>query len=203
MNAFTQLQACAVPLMRANIDTDQIIRIDRLINNPRGSLGPWCLESLRYLPDGQPNPQFAPNQARYASAKILVAADNFGCGSSREHAVWSLVDWGMRAVIAPSFGDIFYSNCFQMGLLPVRLHEDEVNAIAHELEHGHTPVMTVDLTTCTVTTPLGRILSFAIEPERREALLAGLDDIGMTLRSQSAIEAFRAADAIARPWIYV
>jgi 3-isopropylmalate/(R)-2-methylmalate dehydratase small subunit len=203
MKAFTQVCARAVPLMRPNIDTDQIIRIERLIDNPRGSLGPWCLESLRYLPDGQPNPQVPPNQARYQSAQVLVAADNFGCGSSREHAVWSLLDWGMRAVIAPSFGDIFYSNCFQMGLLPVRLAAAEVASIAHELETAAEPVLTVDLHACTVITPKGQVLSFSIEPERRDALLAGLDDIGMTLRLQSAIEAYRAADAIARPWIYV
>jgi 3-isopropylmalate/(R)-2-methylmalate dehydratase small subunit len=189
--------------MQSNIDTDQIIRIERLIDHPRGSLGPWCLESLRYLPDGQPNPQFPPNQARYQSAQILVAADNFGCGSSREHAVWSLVDWGMRAVIAPSFGDIFYSNCFQNGLLPVRLSETEVTALAQELDQATEPILTVDLHACTVATPSGQVLSFSIEPERREALLAGLDDIGMTLRAQSAIEAFRMADAQARPWIYI
>ena len=203
MKAFTQVRARAVPVMQSNIDTDQIIRIERLIDHPRGSLGPWCLESLRYLPDGQPNPQFPPNQARYQSAQILVAADNFGCGSSREHAVWSLVDWGMRAVIAPSFGDIFYSNCFQNGLLPVRLSETEVTALAQELDQATEPILTVDLHACTVATPSGQVLSFSIEPERREALLAGLDDIGMTLRAQSAIEAFRTADAQARPWIYI
>lgn len=203
MKAFTQVRARAVPVMQSNIDTDQIIRIERLIDHPRGSLGPWCLESLRYLPDGQPNPQFPPNQARYQSAQILVAADNFGCGSSREHAVWSLVDWGMRAVIAPSFGDIFYSNCFQNGLLPVRLSETEVTALAQELDQATEPILTVDLHACTVATPSGQVLSFSIEPERREALLAGLDDIGMTLRAQSAIEAFRMADAQARPWIYI
>lgn len=203
MKAFTQVRARAVPLMRPNIDTDQIIRIERLIDHPRGSLGPWCLESLRYLPDGQPNPQFPPNQTRYQSAQILVAGDNFGCGSSREHAVWSLVDWGMRAVIAPSFGDIFYNNCFQNGLLPVRLRETDVSAIAQELQQATDPVLTVDLHACTVSTPRGQVLSFSIEPERRDALLAGLDDIGMTLRAQSAIEAFRTADAQARPWIYI
>jgi 3-isopropylmalate/(R)-2-methylmalate dehydratase small subunit len=203
VKAFTQVRARAVPVMQSNIDTDQIIRIERLIDHPRGSLGPWCLESLRYLPDGQPNPQFPPNQARYQSAQILVAADNFGCGSSREHAVWSLVDWGMRAVIAPSFGDIFYSNCFQNGLLPVRLSETEVTALAQELDQATEPILTVDLHACTVATPSGQVLSFSIEPERREALLAGLDDIGMTLRAQSAIEAFRMADAQARPWIYI
>src|SRR5450631_1291377 len=108
MTPFIRLEALAAPVMRANIDTDQIIRIDRLIEHPRGRLGPFCMESLRYLGDGSENPDFAPNKQRYHDAAILVARANFGCGSSREHAVWSLLDWGIRAVIAPSFGDIFY-----------------------------------------------------------------------------------------------
>jgi 3-isopropylmalate dehydrogenase len=202
MKAFTQLEAKAAPLMRANIDTDQIIRITRLIDNKRGELGPFCLEALRYRDDGSDNPDFPPNQPRYRGAQILVAAENFGCGSSREHAVWSLVDWGVRCVIAPSFGDIFYANSFQNGLLPVRLPANEVTAIAEELASAVEPVIAVDLQACTVRTPAGRTLTFQIEPERRDALLAGLDDIGMTLRERAAIEAFRAADEAARPWIY-
>jgi len=199
---FTSVTAKAAPLMRANIDTDQIIGITRLIDNKRGELGPWCLEALRYLPDGSENPEFAPNQPRYRGAEILVAAENFGCGSSREHAVWSLVDWGVRAVLAPSFGDIFYNNSFQNGLLPVRLPVEEVAAIAEELAACREPRIGVDLEQRTVTTPAGRRLRFEIEPERRAALLAGLDDIGMTLSERAAIEAFRAADEAARPWIY-
>ena len=202
MKPFTRIHAKAAPVMRANIDTDQIIRITRLIDNKRGELGPWCLEALRYRDDGGENPDFPPNQPRYRDAEVLLAAENFGCGSSREHAVWSLVDWGMRAVVAPSFGDIFYNNSFQSGLLPVRLPAEEVAAIAKELEACEQPLIGVDLEQCTVTTPAGRTLPFEIEPERREALLAGLDDIGMTLRERAAIEAFRAADKAAHPWIY-
>jgi 3-isopropylmalate dehydrogenase len=202
MMSFNRIVATAAPLMRPNIDTDQIIRIDRLIEHPRGELGPFCLESLRYLKDGSVNAEFAPNAARYRGAKILVAAENFGCGSSREHAVWALIDWGVRAVIAPNFGDIFYANSLQCGLLPVRLPAADVSAIAAELVRCEPPQITVDLEACTVTTPAGRILSFEIEPERREALLRGLDDISMTLRDRDSIERFRRKDEIERPWIY-
>ena len=202
MTPFTRLTAPGAPLMRANIDTDQIIRINRLIDHRRGELGPFCLEAMRFLPDGTEDPAFAPNTARYRGAPILVAAENFGCGSSREHAVWALLDWGVRVVIAPSFGDIFYNNSFQNGLLPVRLPGAEVAAIAQELASNPSTAMTVDLQSCTITTPQGRILPFVIEPERREGLLAGLDEIGMTLREQEAIAQFRAADEVAHPWIY-
>jgi 3-isopropylmalate dehydrogenase len=202
MKPFVREHAIAAPLMRANIDTDQIIRIDRLIDHPRGELGPFCLEALRFDRDGHERADFAPNAARYRGAGILVAAENFGCGSSREHAVWALVDWGIRAVIAPSFGDIFYGNSFQNGLLPVRLPAAEVAAIAAELERADDPRIAVDLQACTVTTPAGRVLSFEIEPDRRAGLLEGLDDIGMTLRERAAIDAFRRDDEVAHPWIY-
>lgn len=202
MKAFTELNAGAVPLMRPNIDTDQIIRINRLIDNRKGELGPYCMESFRYLPDGAENPDFPPNTARYRGAGILLAAENFGCGSSREHAVWALMDWGVQCVIAPSFGDIFYNNSFQNGLLPVRLPTEDVAAIADELESWDPPQLSVDLKACTVRTPSGRVLSFDIEPERRTALLEGMDEIAMTLRHGAAIEAFRRNDEMDRPWIY-
>ncbi len=202
MKPFLREHAVAAPLMRANVDTDQIIRIDRLIEFPRGDLGPHCLAALRFDTDGSERQDFAPNTPRYRGASILVAAENFGCGSSREHAVWALADWGIRAVIAPSFGDIFYGNCFQNGLLPVRLPASEVTLIAQELERCPEPRMAVDLEACTVTTPAGRLLRFEIEPDRRAALLEGLDDIGMTLRDRAAIERFQRDDEVARPWIY-
>jgi 3-isopropylmalate dehydrogenase len=202
MTPFSSLRATAAPLLRANVDTDQIIRIERLIEHPRGALGPFCLEALRYLGDGTDDPGFAPNTARYRGAGILVTGENFGCGSSREHAVWALMDWGLRAVIAPSFGDIFYANCFQNGLLPVRLPAADVAALAEELASADAPVVQVDLQACTVTTPSGRVLSFAIEPDRRAGLLAGLDEIGLTLLEAGRIENFRRRDEAARPWIY-
>jgi 3-isopropylmalate dehydrogenase len=202
MKPFTTVTATAAPLMRANIDTDQIIRIDRLVAFTRGELGPYCLEVMRLVPDGSANPDFPPNQTRYQGAEILVAGENFACGSSREHAVWALVDWGIRAVIAPSFGDIFYANSFQNGLLPVRLPVAEVDAIADELATCESPRINIDLQSCTVTTPAGRVVAFTIEPERREALLAGLDEIGVTLRDRLIIEDFRRRDEQSRPWIY-
>ena len=140
MKPFVRVEATAAPLMIANIDTDQIIRIDRLIEHRRGELGPFCLEALRFRADGSEDPAFVPGLPRHRGAAILVAAENFGCGSSREHAVWALVDWGIRVVIAPSFGDIFYANCFQNGLLPVRLPAADVAAIALQLAHSERPV---------------------------------------------------------------
>ena len=202
MKPFIRLEATAAPFLRANVDTDQIIRIDRLIEHRRGELGPFCLEAQRFLADGSEDPSFAANSPRHRGAAILVAGENFGCGSSREHAVWALVDWGVKAVVAPSFGDIFYANSFQNGLLPVRLDATEVTAIAAELEHCESPRMTVDLQACTLTTPAGRLLAFEVEPERRQALLAGLDDIGLTLRDAEAITAFWRRDEVAHPWIY-
>lgn len=202
MKAFIREEAVAAPLMRTNIDTDQIIRINRLIEYSRGELGPFCLEALRYESDGVERSDFPPNMPRYRNAGILVAGENFGCGSSREHAVWALVDWGIRAVIAPSFGDIFYANSFQNGLLPVRLPASEVAEIARELESCAEPHITVDLRDCMVITPAGRKLFFDIEPDRRAGLLEGLDDVSMTLRKRAVIEQFRRDDEVAHPWIY-
>ena len=202
MKSFVREEALAAPLMQANIDTDQIIRMQRLIEFPRGELGPYCLEALRFDEDGKERPAFAPHTPRYRGAGILVAAENFGCGSSREHAVWALIDWGVRAVIAPSFGDIFYNNSFQNGLLPVRLPAEEVTRIAAELERADKPRIAIDLEACTVTTPEGRVLRFEIEPDRRAGLLQGLDDIDMTLLDRALIEQFRRDDERTRPWIY-
>lgn len=157
---------------------------------------------MRFEADGSERANFPPNKARYRGAGILVAGDNFGCGSSREHAVWALVDWGVRVVIAPSFGDIFYANSFQNGLLPVRLSRADVEVIASELESCEVPRISVDLRQCTVTTPSGKVFSFEIEPDRREGLLEGLDDIGLTLRIRPVIEQFRRDDEVAHPWIY-
>ena len=199
---FTSVTGVAAPLMRPNINTDVIIRINRLIDNQRGQLGPFCFEAWRYAADGSENPEFPLNQARYRGANILVAGENFGCGSSREHAVWSLADFGIRCVIAPSFGDIFHSNCFQNEVLPIRLAAAEVERIAAELENAAAPRMTVDLASREIATPAGRRVAFEIDAERREALLEGLDEIGMTLKLRRNIDAFHAGDLEARPWIY-
>jgi len=201
MDKFTVLKGVAAPLMLANVDTDAIIRMERLSRLDRGELGRWAFESLRYLPDGSENPEFLLNQPPWRGATILLAADNFGCGSSRETAVWALWDFGVRCVIAPSFGDIFYGNCFQNGMLPVRLPAAEVEAIAAEVKGGGREI-TVDLGAQQVVTASGRTVAFEIEPGRRKALLEGLDAIGVTLTYAAAIARFQARDRIQRPWLY-
>ena len=202
MDKFTRVTGAAVPLMRINIDTEVIIPINRLIGHKRGELGPFCLEPWRYALDGSENPEFVLNQPRYRAANILVAGDNFGCGSSREHAVWSLADFGFRCIIAPSFGDIFYWNCFQNGVLPIRLPENHIKELAAEIEAAEQPLVTVDLETQTITTPSGRKVTFTTDPERRDALLEGLDEIGMTLKLDAQIRAHQGRDRESRPWIY-
>jgi 3-isopropylmalate/(R)-2-methylmalate dehydratase small subunit len=201
MEKFTVLKGVAAPLMLANVDTDAIIPMARLSRVERGELGRWAFESLRYLPDGSENPQFLLNQPPWRGASILLAAENFGCGSSRETAVWALWDLGVRAVIAPTFGDIFYGNCFQNGMLPVRLPAAEVEAIAAEIRSGGREI-TVDLVGQRVVTASGRAIRFEIEPGRRKALLEGLDAIGVTLTYAADIDRFQARDRVQRPWLY-
>jgi 3-isopropylmalate dehydrogenase len=202
MDKFTRVTGAAAPLMRINIDTEVVIPINRLIGHKRGELGPFCFEAWRYAADGRENSEFALNQPRYREAKILVTGENFGCGSSREHAVWSLHDFGIRCIIAPSFGDIFYWNCFQNGVLPIRLSERVVKELAAEIEAAEQPRITVDLETQCITAPSGRNIAFTIDPERRAALLEGLDEIGMTLRLDAEIRAHQRRDRESRPWIY-
>jgi 3-isopropylmalate/(R)-2-methylmalate dehydratase small subunit len=202
MNNFKRLSAIAAPLMRPNIDTDVIIRIDRMVGNSiRGTLGQWCLAAWRYLPDGSEDPAFILNREPYRRAEILIAGHNFGCGSSREPAVWALQEMGIRAVIASGFGDIFYNNCFQNGLLPVVLPEEQVQKLAAQSESGNARV-TVDLVRRVVISPRGEEMPFPIEDIRRDALLEGLDDIGLTLKYDTAIAAFQAQDRAERPWIW-
>jgi 3-isopropylmalate dehydrogenase len=202
MDKFTRVTGAAAPLMRINIDTEVVIPMNRLVAHKRGELGRYCFEAWRYGPDGSENPEFVLNKPRYREAKILVAGENFGCGSSREHAVWSLSDFGFRCVIAPSFGDIFYWNCFQNGVLPIRLPEVEVKELAAEIETSENALMTVDLETQAITTPTGRTVAFTGDPERRKALLEGLDEIGLTLKLDPQIRAHQARDRESRPWIY-
>jgi 3-isopropylmalate dehydrogenase len=202
MDKFIRLTGIAAPLMRINIDTDVIIPMSRLVSHKRGELGRYCFEAWRYASDGGENPEFMLNKSRYRQAKILVTGANFGCGSSREHAVWSLLDFGFRCIIAPSFGDIFHWNCFQNGVLPIRLSEERVNEIAAEIEATEDALVTVDLENEHVTTPSGRKIAFNTEPERRQALLEGLDDIAATLKLDPAIRAYQRRDRADRPWIY-
>ena len=202
---FTKLSAIAAPIMRENIDTDVVIRIERLVGNGiRGTLGKWAFGSLRYLPDGRENPDFILNREPYRHAEILVTGPNFGCGSSREGAVWALQEQGIRAIIGSSFGDIFFANCFQNGILPVVVDKTIVEAIAAEIAATQgAGRVGIDLEAQTITTPTGTTHRFEIDPRRRAGLLEGLDEIMLTLRRDDDIRAFQAADRKRRPWIYL
>ncbi len=207
MEPFVTVTGPAAPFLRANVDTDQIIRIERLTahyrDDGRDALGPYALESMRKLPDGSEDPRFVLNRPEYRGTPILLAGINFGCGSSREGAVWALKGAGLRSIIAPSFGDIFFANCFQNGVLPVVLPEADVRRIAAESEAAPGKALTcVDLERQLVTTPSGAALSFKVDARRRDALLAGLDEIALTLRHAGAVSAWQARDRAARPWAW-
>ena len=201
---FTKLSAIAAPIMRSNIDTDVIIRIERLVGNAvRGTLGKWAFGSLRYLADGSENPDFILNREPYRQAEILVTGPNFGCGSSREGAVWSLQEMGIRAVIGSSFGDIFFANCFQNGVLPIVVDEAIVDGLAAEIELTQgAGRIGVDLEEQTITSPTGQRHRFEIDRRRRAGLLGGLDEVALTLQRDREIRAFQAADRAERPWIH-
>jgi 3-isopropylmalate/(R)-2-methylmalate dehydratase small subunit len=200
MRPFTELHAKAVPLDVANVDTDQIIPKQFLKTVEREGLGKGLFYDLRFDAEGRPKPGFVLNDPRYAGAGVLIAGDNFGCGSSREHAAWALEDFGLRCVIAPSFADIFYGNCIQNGLLPIALAADEVKALMEEAKGGN-HVFSVDLASQTVTAPSGRAFRFEIDPSRKAKLMEGLDSIGETLLHAGDIDVFEARQALTRPWL--
>ena len=202
MQPFTEVTGAAAPLMRDNIDTDVIIRIERLTGLAPSAMGPYAFEALRLNADGTENTGFVLNQPPFRDAPVLVAGANFGCGSSREGAVWALMGMGVRCVIAPSFGDIFYNNCFQNGLLPVRLPAPDVARLADACAGGNARV-TVDLRRQVVVFPHGEEVAFDLEPIRRDAMLEGLDEIGLTLKHADAIAAFQTQDREARPWVWL
>jgi 3-isopropylmalate/(R)-2-methylmalate dehydratase small subunit len=197
---FTRITGPAAPLLRANIDTDVIIRIERLTGVPREQLGRYAFEALRYRIDGSEDPDFVLNRTNFRNAPILIAGENFGCGSSREGAVWALMAAGLRCVIAESFGDIFYNNCFQNGVLPVVLPAAAVSQLAREAANGTR--LTVDLFEQKVMTPQGESIAFDIDVQRRQALLEGFDDISLTLKRLSEIVAWQSQDRNVRPWIW-
>ena len=203
MEKFVRVTGIAAPLLRPNIDTDVIIPIDDCVSVPRAEQGHCAFRPWRYLADGSDNPEFVLNRAPFRTAVILLAGINFGCGSSREPAVWALMGLGIRAIIAPSFGDIFYNNCFQNGVLPIMLPEETGRAIAAEVEAAPETPLTVDLETCAITNARGLRIPFSLDAARRSALLEGLDEVGMTLRREGKISDWQDADRLRRPWIYL
>jgi 3-isopropylmalate dehydratase/3-isopropylmalate/(R)-2-methylmalate dehydratase small subunit len=200
MQAFTRLDAKIAPLPNANIDTDQIIPAQFLKTVERKGLGRGLFFSMRFDDQGKPRPEFVLNKPDYANAQVLVAGDNFGCGSSREHAPWALMDYGIRCVISTSFADIFYNNCFQNGLLPVILTAEEVQDLMEEAKGGN-HLVTVDLDSQTVVSPSGRTFTFAIDASRKEKMLKGLDAIGETLTAAKSIDVFESKMALGQPWL--
>lgn len=200
MQAFVSVTGAAAHLPRANVDTDVIVRIERLTTLTREQLGRYALEALRYREDGSEAPEFVLNRPEFRGAPILLAGENFGCGSSREGAVWALMGMGLRCVIAPSFGDIFFNNCFQNGMLAIRLPAAEIQALAAACADGSP--LTVDLQACTLVHGTHGTRCFAVDPLRREALLQGLDDIGLTLKDDALICKWQAADRLRRPWAW-
>jgi 3-isopropylmalate/(R)-2-methylmalate dehydratase small subunit len=211
MKSFTKVTGIAAPMDRANVDTDLIIPKQFLKSIKRSGFGPNLFDALRYLDEGKPdqdnsqrplNPDFPLNFSRYQGAQILLARKNFGCGSSREHAPWALDDYGFRCVIAPSFADIFYNNCFKNGLLPVVLSEAEVDQLFRELYANEGYQLTVDLGEQTVTTPGGDRFQFDVDDFRKHCLLNGLDDIGLTLQDADAIGEYEAQRRKTAPWLF-
>ena len=200
MIPFTVCEGPAAALLQANIDTDMIIRIERISKLSRGELGPWAFEMWRYNGSGEPNPDFVLNREPFTQASILIAGANFGCGSSREMAVWALEEIGVRCIIAPGYGDIFFSNCLQNGLLPVILDEATIRQLAEQAEDGRH--LRVDLEAMRVSCDGLPDVPFSIAEGARQALLEGLDEIGQTLKYDAQINAFQARDRLARPWVY-
>lgn len=211
MKAFTQHQGLVAPLDRANVDTDQIIPKQFLKSIKRTGFGPNLFDEWRYLDEGQPdqdsskrpiNTEFVLNQPRYQSASVLLAQENFGCGSSREHAPWALEEYGFRAIIAPSFADIFYNNSFKNGLLPIVLTAAEVNELFAQAEAVEGYQLTIDLAAQTVTRPDGVQYSFEVDAFRKHCLLNGLDDIGLTLQDAEQIREFEVGYKKSNPWLF-
>jgi 3-isopropylmalate dehydratase small subunit len=200
MQPFTHIDAKAAPLPLANIDTDQIIPKQFLKTVDRQGLGQGLFYDLRFDEQGVAKPDFVLNRPEYQGVGVLIAGDNFGCGSSREHAPWALMDFGVRCVISTSFADIFYNNCFQNGLLPAVLKADEVQALMDEANGGN-HVMSVDLESQTVTAPSGRTFRFEIDPVRKEKMLKGLDAIGETLQKAKSIDTYEMKRALDQPWL--
>ena len=201
MEKFDKLTGIAAPLPLVNIDTDMIIPKQFLKTIKRTGLGVNLFDEMRYNDDGSEKPDFVLNQPQYRDAQILVTGENFGCGSSREHAPWALNDFGIRCIIAPSYADIFYNNCFKNGILPIALPQAQVDLLMRDAEKGANARMDIDLEAQTVTTSDGEVVRFEIDPFRKHCLLNGLDDIALTLEKAPAIDAFEARAEAERPWV--
>ncbi len=201
MEKFTTLTGVAAPLPMMNIDTDMIIPKQFLKTIKRTGLGANLFHELRFDEQGKENPDFVLNKPAYRTARILITGDNFGCGSSREHAPWALLDFGIRCVIAPDFADIFYNNCFKNGILPIRLPQAEIDKLLDDAARGANATITVDLEQQRITGPDGGEIRFDIDPFRKTCLLEGLDDIGLTLARQDAIAAYEETTSLSRPWL--
>jgi 3-isopropylmalate/(R)-2-methylmalate dehydratase small subunit len=200
MEKFTTLEGVAAPLRMINVDTDMVIPKQYLKTIKRTGLGKGLFSEMRYNDDGSENPGFVLNKPAYRNAKILVADDNFGCGSSREHAPWALMDFGIRCVISTSFGDIFYNNCFKNGILPIRVSPEDLEKLFEDAERGANATLTVDLENQEIRGPDGGVVKFEIDPFRKHCLLNGLDDIGLTHQKADKIASYEDKAKAARPW---
>ena len=201
MEKFTKLTGIAAPMPLVNIDTDMIIPKVFLKTIKRSGLGVNLFDEMRYDRQGNEIPDFVLNKPQYREAKILIAGDNFGCGSSREHAPWAIADFGIRCVISTSFADIFYNNCFKNGILPIVLPQEDVDKLMDDAERGANAVVTVDLENQTIQGPDGGTINFDVDPFKKHCLLNGLDDIGLTMEKAASIDAFEAEASQARPWV--
>jgi len=202
MQKFTALTGVAAPLPMINVDTDMIIPKQFLKTIKRTGLGKNLFDEMRYTPEGKEKPDFVLNRPAYRKAVILVAGTNFGCGSSREHAPWALLDFGIRCVIAPSFADIFYNNCFKNGILPIKLPQEDVDKLMDDAERGANAVISIDLEKQEIRGPDGGCITFDVDPFRKHCLLNGLDDIGLTLEKAPAIDSFESKNRGSQPWLW-
>ncbi|TAL79157.1 MAG: 3-isopropylmalate dehydratase small subunit [Beijerinckiaceae bacterium] len=201
MNKFTTLTGVAAPLEMANVDTDMIIPKQYLKTIKRTGLGRGLFSELRFKDDGSENPDFVLNKPAYRQAKILVAGDNFGCGSSREHAPWALLDFGISCVISTSFADIFYNNCFKNGILPIKVTQKDLDKLMDDAVRGANATLSIDLAAQEIRGPDGGVIRFEIDPFRKHCLMNGLDDIGLTLEKSSKIAGFENKAKAERPWL--
>jgi len=200
MEKFTKLTGVAAPLPMRNVDTDMIIPKQFLKTIKRTGLGKSLFHEMRYDQQGKENADFVLNKPAYRKAEILITGENFGCGSSREHAPWALLDFGFRCIIAPDFADIFYNNCFQNGILPIKLPQAEIDKLLDDASRGSNATVTIDLEAQEIRGPDGGVIRFEIDPFRKHCLLNGLDNIGLTLEKERSINDFEAKAATARPW---